>query len=643
VKDAEPFRIVAESFIAFMKEQANTYSTTEGVPVEHILLVGHNSKSFDVPFFVKQLSINNMANQFFDDCRFGFGIDTLQIAQKAIKNNKSLDVPLSFQLGVLYQYVSGRQIEGWHRAAQDVNATISIFHFHHFWETRKECLFEFSGRNEEDTESEPSGDDVQTNDALPRALPLECDNSDSGMSKDNVSISSNDSSDNNEPLCDLPMGDRWEVQAEYQPLVTPMELFKEQSTSVARSRRDKQGLICNPISVNTPLRAWRAIFTDVLLHKIVKYTNEYGELHAKQWKDITKKDLELFFAILFISGIQKRTDKPLHWFSQSPLLECTLIKKVMSGRKFFTIMRYLHCCPTQPRDPTQADYDPSYKVSEIRDYLQERFLALFVPGQQLSLDETLICAFGRIKFKVRIVTKAARYGIKVYVITDATTAFVLKVVFYTGKSTYMGDNEEASKKKTVQVVERLVEPFVGTHRTINVDRFYTSLELLKSLTERRLYITGTMLATRVPQSIRLTKTSAQYKGMKRGDAVKYRLRYDVGNNQCMAGLVAWRDRNIVYCLSNDSNNFDFDECKRRGDGGIISLPRPVSIANYNRYMGGVDLADMQRLQCSLTIMGQNQWWLKFFFTYWMLAHQTRWFCTMNTRGRRSRMGQRQAQ
>ena len=43
--------------------------------------------------------------------------------------------------------------------------------------------------------------------------------------------------------------------------------------------------------------------------------------------------------------------------------------------------------------------------------------------------------------------------------------------FYTGKSTYMGDDEEASKKKTVQVVERLVEPFVGTHRTIYVDRF----------------------------------------------------------------------------------------------------------------------------------------------------------------------------
>jgi hypothetical protein len=30
-------------------------------------------------------------------------------------------------------------------------------------------------------------------------------------------------------------------------------------------------------------------------------------------------------------------------------------------------------------------------------------------------------------------------------------------------------------------------------------------------------------------------------------------------------------------------------------------------------MGGVDLADMRRLHCNLTIMGQNRWWLKLFF------------------------------
>jgi hypothetical protein len=69
-----------------------------------------------------------------------------------------------------------------------------------------------------------------------------------------------------------------------------------------------------------------------------------------------------------------------------------------------------------------------------------------------------------------------------------------------------------------------------------------------------------------------------------------------------AGLVCWRDRNIVYCLSNDSNNHEFDECSRRGNSGIIQIPRPISISKYNKYMGGVDLSDMRRLHCNSTIV-----------------------------------------
>ena len=65
-------------------------------------------------------------------------------------------------------------------------------------------------------------------------------------------------------------------------------------------------------------------------------------------------------------------------------------------------------------------------------------------------------------------------------ITDAVTAFVLRVVIYTGKSTYTTTDDQ-EKIKIVQVVKRLVEPFVGTHRTIYVDRLYTSLELMRTL------------------------------------------------------------------------------------------------------------------------------------------------------------------
>jgi len=132
--------------------------------------------------------------------------------------------------------------------------------------------------------------------------------------------------------------------------------------------------------------------------------------------------------------------------------------------------------------------------------------------------------------------------------------------------------------------------------------------------ERSLYVTGTVLQNRIPANIRIAKSSAAFKQMKRGDLKVARVKYVVnGERRGEAGLACWKDRNMVYCLSNDTNNHEMDECSRRGEGGIIRISRPKSIASYNRYMGGVDVADMRRLHCNSTIMGQNRWWLKLFF------------------------------
>jgi hypothetical protein len=66
------------------------------------------------------------------------------------------------------------------------------------------------------------------------------------------------------------------------------------------------------MDVNTPICAWRQIFTRRgILDKNVKYTNKYGELHCKRtWSEILRKDIEAcIVAVLFVSGIQKQKDK----------------------------------------------------------------------------------------------------------------------------------------------------------------------------------------------------------------------------------------------------------------------------------------------------------------------------------------------
>jgi hypothetical protein len=76
--------------------------------------------------------------------------------------------------------------------------------------------------------------------------------------------------------------------------------------------------------VNTPIRAWREVFKNVLLDKIVWYTNEYEQVKAKWWQDVERKDLESFICVLSVLAMQKRKD----WFSENELSESTMIKKL---------------------------------------------------------------------------------------------------------------------------------------------------------------------------------------------------------------------------------------------------------------------------------------------------------------------------
>ena len=72
----------------------------------------------------------------------------------------------------------------------------------------------------------------------------------------------------------------------------------------------------------------------------------------------------------------------------------------------------------------------------------------------MSLEETLIQTFGRVKFKVRIISKAARYGIKIYVLTNAETAFVIKVIVYMGKHTYNETDSRSYASTWREIVEQ---------------------------------------------------------------------------------------------------------------------------------------------------------------------------------------------
>jgi DNA polymerase III epsilon subunit-like protein len=139
VATACPFPEVANSFIRFMQQHANDSVDR----IDHIFLVGHNGKRFDIPFWLEQLRVYNLERVFFCDNRFGLGLDSLRLAKDGVKKQASRDIPSAYNLRELYQFVTGKDLDNAHRALSDVKATVAVLRHEAFWTCRQYNVFKF--------------------------------------------------------------------------------------------------------------------------------------------------------------------------------------------------------------------------------------------------------------------------------------------------------------------------------------------------------------------------------------------------------------------------------------------------------------------------------------------------------------------
>ena len=148
MESAEDFLSVGTVFIQFLQQRADRYCAEQKRRINHIILVAHNGKIFDIPFLKQQLSRHQLPDTFFGDSRVGLGINTLQLAKMAIKAAVAKDpltlVPSAYNLGTLCQFVTGNPLRVGHRAMLDVEATYCIFRqYSLFWESCGHYIFSF--------------------------------------------------------------------------------------------------------------------------------------------------------------------------------------------------------------------------------------------------------------------------------------------------------------------------------------------------------------------------------------------------------------------------------------------------------------------------------------------------------------------
>ena len=166
-----------------------------------------------------------------------------------------------------------------------------------------------------------------------------------------------------------------------------------------------------------------------------------------------------------------------------------------------------------------------------------------------------------------------------WVHADSHNGYVSKFKCYTRKK---GDTAEVGLGGSV--VKRLTRDLVGKNYHVYMDNLFSSVSLYKDLLSGSIYCSGTLPTNHMYIPLNLLAYSIGL--AKRGDMM---VRQE-GN----LTVTVWQDKRVVTSMSTGHNPDQTAVVKRKKvDGSVIHINCPVSIVDYNKYMGGVDREETQ--------------------------------------------------
>jgi Transposase IS4 len=353
----------------------------------------------------------------------------------------------------------------------------------------------------------------------------------------------------------------------------------------------------------SPKGLYDLFITKELLDSVRDFSNEYA--HSKFGKnyDIKSEEIEVFFAILLLSGFCSVTNLHLYW-SNADDTENKLVKDAVARDRFKLIKKSLHF-GSKP-DKEGETPDRCKKVRFLIKHMQDRFAAIFVPEQNLSHDEAMIKYFGKHGLKQAIRNKPIRFGFKAWVLSTVS-GYVAAFDIYQGKG--LGKNHEENVAAVgvagatlLDLVDLLPEEKKVLPYHFFADNYFTSMKLIDELSDSGYFYTGTIRKDRIKGNPPLTSVEA-FKKMDRGYHETAILK---DKSQI---IVRWNDNAPVTMVSNVLGTEPIGSCKRysRTEKKYVKVPQPDIVGQYNPKMGGVDRFD-QNLNHLRISVGGKKWY-----------------------------------
>ncbi|CAK1581773.1 unnamed protein product [Parnassius mnemosyne] len=306
-----------------------------------------------------------------------------------------------------------------------------------------------------------------------------------------------------------------------------------------------------------------------------------------KWTPVTLEELKLFFSIIIHMSLVHKESFDAYW-STREIIHTPYAAKLMNRDRFRAIYSCLHLNDNSKYIPRgQDNYDAFFKLRPYFDELCRLCATSFYPGESLTIDEGT-CGFrGRVHFRVFNKDKPDKYGMKIYMLCDAATGYILNMVPYVGES-----------KTVEQIVTELSEPYFEKWHTIYMDRFFSSPTVADLLWLKNTRVVGTVMPNRrgLPQEWRQQLLEVNEMSF------------------CHRGNLTackWKDKRDVPFLTT-KHAATWTEVTVKAKGGLAKKIKPDCVLDYNKNKIGVDLNDQYVSYYALQRKCMK-WWKKMFF------------------------------
>ena len=276
----------------------------------------------------------------------------------------------------------------------------------------------------------------------------------------------------------------------------------------------------------------------------------------------------------------------------------------MTYRRFLQLGRYIHAYNKRAVPPNNRDR--LVLVRPIMEYIQERCSRLYLPNQELSLDEGIMPYKGRLSIKTYNPAKPDKYGVKIYFLCEAVTGYVFSFSVYRGVHQTLHE-----------IVFSLMGGLLGQGYHVYMDNYYNSVGLAQELYDEKTHCTGTLRLGRkgAPESLKALKKKKQdrnfYTHRRKGNII----------------ILCWYDTRLVSLITtfHGIETSVYEHRKRvRVDGEstleTVVLDRPIAIREYTKYMQGVDRLD-QLMKYYSFLRKTRRWTKKILFYFFQIGLQ----------------------